>query len=333
MSTQLANTLRLPSHSLSSLQVASSHELLSAIKDRELDGGQMLVLGSGSNVVLPPELPKHVLLVTDRTIAVVDEGESSVVIEVGAGKDWHELVLETLEAGWYGLENLALIPGLVGAAPIQNIGAYGRELSDFLMSVSGVDLTDRVVRILNADACELRYRESVFKSRLRDRFVITSVQLKLSKKAAVNAEYPSLARALAASKSNPTPAEVCEAVIATRRERLPDPAETPNAGSFFKNPIVDAETAARLRSEEPQCPLFEVGGSFKSSAAWMIDQCGLRGFDLGPVGMSAKHALVLVNHGQAEQADVLALAKHVQGTVAGRFGVALNIEPRVYTHE
>ncbi|MEM1402381.1 MAG: UDP-N-acetylmuramate dehydrogenase [Pseudomonadota bacterium] len=333
MSSQITNTLSLPSQAISQLQLAGSDELLLAIHDRQLKREQMLVLGSGSNVVLPAQLPKHVVTITDRSIAVVDEDENSVVIEVGAGKDWHELVLETLEAGWFGLENLALIPGLVGAAPVQNIGAYGRELSGCLLAVSGVDLVARAIRTLDANACELRYRDSVFKGRLRDRFVITSVRLSLNKKAHVNADYPSLARALAVSASSPTPMEVCEAVISTREDRLPDPAEIPNAGSFFKNPVLDDRPAERLRTEFPECPLFEAGGSFKSSAAWMIDQCGLRGFSMGPAGMSAKHALVLVNHGRAQQADVLALAAHVQAVVAQRFGVTLSIEPRVYPDE
>ena len=217
---------------------------------------------------------------------------------------------------------------------MQNIGAYGRELSEFVIAVHGADLERRSVETLSAEACEFAYRESVFKGRLRDRFVITAVDLKLPKTPAMSAEYPALAARLKETAGELTPRKIMDTVIALRRERLPDPARIANAGSFFKNPVVASTKARQIRAAVEDAPLYpQADGRVKLSAAWLIERCGLRGYSPNAAAISDRHALVVVNRGGATQKDILALAAEVQEAVAGRFGVDLEIEPRVYGGE
>jgi UDP-N-acetylmuramate dehydrogenase len=289
----------------------------------------LLTIGEGSNVVLPAALDACVLQVVDRTVKVLSEDARHSVLRIGAGKPWHELVLESLREQRFGLENLALIPGSVGAAPVQNIGAYGRELSEFVIGVHGVDLQQQQARHLSTTECGFAYRDSVFKQGLRDRFVITAVDLRLYRQPRTNISYPALRDRLPGPA--PTPQEICAAVIALRQERLPDPASHPNAGSFFKNPLVEATQADALAGRYPDLPRHhQSDGRSKLSAAWLIDHCGLRGTACGQVRVSERHALVLETRAGATQADVLALAERVIETVAEEFGVTLEPEPRIY---
>lgn len=328
--TALANTLGLPASAARILKVAHGNDALAGLDLASQTSLPVLPLGQGSNVVLPHLLQRAVFVSTDRSVQVIDEDTDAVLLRVGAGKGWHELVLETVTNGWFGLENLALIPGTVGAAPIQNIGAYGVELSQFVRAVHGVDLQLAEKKSLSAEACEFAYRDSVFKNILRDRFFITSVDLRLSKLPRVDVSYPALKNALD-GEAQPTSQQVCDAVVRIRQQRLPDPALQPNAGSFFKNPIVSPQVYAALRDEHSELPAFaQTNGDYKLAAAWLIERAGLRGFAAGRVAMGERHALVLINTGKAGQQDVLALAATVQQRIEALFDLHLEVEPRVY---
>lgn len=326
----IANTLRLPCRAHRLVPVRDDEDVARAIAIAERERLALRALGDGSNVVLPPSLRALVLRVADDAVRVLDDSPAQVTLRVGAGKNWHALVEETLRRGWYGLENLALIPGQVGAAPVQNIGAYGRQLQDFAVAVHGSDLRTARRRSLPARDCEFAYRDSVFKGRLRDRFLIRAVDLRLSKTPDPHLAYPALRERLRSGPYPATPRGVFDAVVAQRRERLPDPARRPNAGSFFKNPVLATARVEGLARRFPDLPRFaphEAGA--KLPAAWLIERCGLRGARQGQAMVSKTHALVVENAGGATQADVLALAERVQARVYAAFGVRLVREPRV----
>jgi UDP-N-acetylmuramate dehydrogenase len=328
-----ANTLRLPCSAPAVLTVDSADDVSEAIdwcRNRAL---RLLPLGEGSNVVLPPRLRRAVLRSADAGRRVVEDRGEAVTLRVGAALHWHTLVSDCLAEGLHGLENLALIPGSTGAAPVQNIGAYGVEIASFVVAVHGVHLdTSRPESLRPAD-CDFAYRDSVFKGRLRDRFLITSVDLRLSRTPHPVADYPALAARLAAAGLAATARNVYDTVVALRRERLPDPRELPNAGSFFKNPIVSAAQAEALAARYPSLPVHaQDGGRAKLSAAWMIDACGFRGTRQGGAAVHGDHALVLLNLGGGQN-DLLELARRIRDAVEARFDVALEIEPTLYADD
>lgn len=294
------------------------------------DAPELLLFGAGSNVVLVTP-PAAVLRILDDRIAVTEDAEATVLVRCAAGKTWHDFVMHTLDNGWFGLENLALIPGTVGASPVQNIGAYGVEIMDRIVSVEAWDRhTSMPVTFLH-DACDFSYRDSRFKH-TPDRYFITHVTFKLGKRPELVLDYAGILEELkAAGIIEPTPRTVAEAVIRQRQRKLPDPAVTGNAGSFFKNPIVDETFAAKLAAQFPDMPVnrSSAAGTRKLSAAWLIEQAGMKGYTRGRAGVSAQHALVLVNHGDASGAEVLQVARDVAAAVEGKFGVPLQPEPRL----
>jgi len=301
-----------------------------------LRDGPVLVLGGGSNLLFAGDPEGTVLALGGQQVRIVeDDGERSIV-RADAGVEWHALVLWTLGHGLAGLENLALIPGTVGAAPIQNIGAYGVEVREHIHVVEAFDRTlGRVVRLQSAD-CAFAYRDSLFK-RDPDRHVVTAVEFVLHRDATPRLDYAGLRDELlamgadAALLDGTRASQVAEAVCRIRRRKLPDPAVLGNAGSFFKNPIVPAAHSERLQAAHPSLPAFRGSDETtrKLSAAWLIDACGWKGFREGDAGVAASHALVLVNHGQASGAQLLDLARRIAASVHERFGVHLEPEPRV----
>jgi UDP-N-acetylmuramate dehydrogenase len=290
-----------------------------------------MVLGGGSNLLFAGNPPGAVVALATRGISVVDGDGERAIVRADAGVGWHDFVLWTLAQGLYGLENLALIPGTVGAAPIQNIGAYGAEVREHVHAVETFDRdAAAMVRLGNAD-CGFAYRDSRFKQEPA-RHIVTAVEFALSRTPALRVEYAGIAEELAAmGVAEPTPRDVSDAVIRIRRRKLPDPAVVGNAGSFFKNPIVPAAQAEALHSEHPSLPVFHAGDDAmrKLSAAWLIDQCGWKGHREGDAGVAASHALVLVNHGGATGAQLLGLARRIADSVRERFGVAIEPEPRI----
>ena len=296
-------------------------------------GCRRLVLGGGSNLVLPSEFDGLVvhMAITERALA--GEDAEARYVRFGGGELWHDAVAWTLAQGWPGLENLALIPGTVGAAPIQNIGAYGLELADRFQELTACDLDTGDLLRFDRAACRFAYRDSVFKAEgwsRAGRYVIVDVTLRLPKIWQANTGYADLSAYLQreGDAASPTPQRIFEAVCAVRRGKLPDPSVLPNAGSFFQNPVVDAGLAERLRAAHPTLPVYpQADGRAKLAAGWLIEHAGWKGRDLGPVGMYKKQALVLVNRGGAVADDVAQLMRAVQRDVRATFGVDLSVEP------
>lgn len=329
---QRYNTLALQGLARGLVHVADQRQLLAALQWAQARKLPVIPLGEGSNVVIAGDLEALVLRMETRGIQRLDDTAQGVLLRVAAGENWHDLVQWTLQQGFYGLENLALIPGTVGAAPIQNIGAYGVELAPFVRAVHCLELATGRSCSLAASDCEFGYRDSVFKRSLRDQLLITAVDIELSRQPDVQVEYPALARELSGlPAAAPSPQDVFDAVVRIRRSKLPDPARVPNAGSFFKNPVVTGDTASELLRQFPGLPLYPQNDQqVKLPAAWLIDYCGWKGRRVGELGVHPEHALVLVNYGCDSGARLLELAAAVAASVLATFNIALEIEPRVY---
>ncbi|WP_286694172.1 UDP-N-acetylmuramate dehydrogenase [Spongiibacter sp. UBA1325] len=327
------NTLGVTAQAHAYSAIDSDGDLRDALQYAEQHGLPSLVLGGGSNIVLSDDYPGLVIHMRQRGI-IASPIEGGVALRVAAGENWDALLRYCLDQGWYGLENLIAIPGSVGAAPVQNIGAYGVELSHCLAWVEGWDRRLGERRRLSAEQCQLAYRDSIFKGALRDQFIITEVGLHLRHRAHANTDYPALRQFLVEHGESPEkvhPRVVAQAVAAIRAAKLPDVHAEPNAGSFFKNPLVSADVAKQLLIDFPEMAHWPMpDGQVKLAAAWLVDQCGWKGRRLGPVGVHPKQAIVLVNYQQGRGEDILALADAIIGDVARRFGVQLAIEPRVY---
>ncbi len=322
------NTFGLPGTAARYLRVDSVPALVAAARAGQLRGPR-LVLGGGSNVVFCGDVDRLVLHVALSGREVVDEDAHATRVAASAGENWHAFVRWTLEQGLPGLENLSLIPGTVGAAPVQNIGAYGLELAERFDHLEAVDLDSGDTLRLNRDDCRFGYRDSIFKQALAGRVLITRVVFRLPRPWQPVLGYADVAAWLAERGiATPTAMQVSDAVIAIRQQKLPDPAQAGNAGSFFKNPVVDTAIAQRLLAEHPHAPHYpQPDGRTKLAAGWLIDQCGWKGRALGPVACHDRQALVLVNRGGATGADVRRIAERIQADVQARFGIALEPEP------
>ena len=297
-----------------------------------LRDGPVLVLGGGSNLLFAGDPPGATLALTAQRIEMLEDDGTGAIVRADAGVAWHDFVLWTLGHGLCGLENLALIPGTVGAAPIQNIGAYGVEVRERIHAVEAFDRKSGGFVRFAAGECEFAYRDSLFK-RDPEHYIVVAVEFALSRTPALKLEYAGIGEELQAMgvEAAPRASQVAEAVIRIRRRKLPDPALLGNAGSFFKNPIVPVAQADALLARHASMPVFRGAGddSRKLSAAWLIDQCGWKGQRDGDAGVAASHALVLVNHGHASGAQLLGLARRISASVQDRFGVAIEPEPRI----
>ncbi|MFC3533599.1 UDP-N-acetylmuramate dehydrogenase [Vogesella facilis] len=295
--------------------------------------GPVLWLGGGSNLLFTRDYPGLVIKVALRGIRLLADDGDSVLVEAAAGENWHDFVQYTLAQGWSGLENLSLIPGTVGASPIQNIGAYGVEVKDHLAQVVCADLRHGgCERVLDNADCRFAYRDSVFKQQLAGQLLVTAVRFRLQRRFQPRIGYGDIQQQLQAMGAGeaPTAQQVSAAVIAIRQSKLPDPATLGNAGSFFKNPLVSRETADALLARFPALPHYpQPDGRVKLAAGWLIDQAGLKGYRDGDAGVHARQALVLVNHGHASGSQMWALANKVRDTVRERYGVELEPEPIV----
>ena len=286
-------------------------------------------LGGGSNVILPESLPGATLLINILGQEIICSDNENSWLSVGAGVNWHDLVAWTLEHDLPGLENLALIPGTVGAAPIQNIGAYGVEVGEYIDSIEAFDSKVQDFVTLPKETCQFAYRDSYFKQH-PNRFIVTKVVFKIPKTWQARLQYADLARQFSESKSSPSAKQIFDAVCAIRSRKLPDPKVIGNAGSFFQNPIVSTEQCEQLIKKFPNLVSYpDTPGMQKLAAGWLIDQCGFKGKRVGPVGVYENQALVLVNHGGGTSIDILNLAKNIQEEVLGKFGVQLEIEPNI----
>jgi len=283
----------------------------------------VFVLGGGSNILVtrPIEVVAHVEIYGRQ---IVEETQATVTVRIGAGENWHSCVTWAVAHGWAGIEALALIPGTAGAAPIQNIGAYGQQLSDVCQWVEGVDLSSGKPRRFSAVECHFGYRDSIFKGELAGKFLVTAVGIRLAKQESAAIVYPELAQSLA-GVVKPTIEDVFVHVVQLRKRKLPPP-ELGSAGSFFKNPIVPFDVASMLSSQYPTMPQYPSNGAVKLSAGWLIEQCGYKGVRRGDVGVYDRHALVLVNWGSAQGDEVVRLASEIKDAVRTRFGIELEEE-------
>jgi UDP-N-acetylmuramate dehydrogenase len=325
------NSFGLPAVAHTLVRIAADADVRRVVDHPQLGRAPKFVLGGGSNIVLTRDMPQVVLKVEVKGRALVRETDSAWIVEAGAGENWHEFVAWTLAQGWPGLENMALIPGTVGASPVQNIGAYGIELKDRFESLDAVDLVTGRSVTLASGICAFGYRDSVFKHSLAGRSVITRVRFRLPKPWQPVLGYLELERKMAETGiSAPSPQQVFDWVCAIRRAKLPDPALVGNAGSFFKNPVVTPEQCRDIIGRDPEIVHYPMpDGSVKLAAGWMIDACGWKGKSIGRAGVYEKQALVIVNRGGAIGSEVVTLARAIQESVYGRFGIRLEPEPVV----
>ncbi len=348
VSLQALNTLALPGQAEFFSRVHNNDELAEALAYAQAHKLKVTVLGGGSNVVLASNISGLVIQVATRGIERCEQGDHSKTLHwtAAAGENWHQFVQHTLAEKSYGLENLSLIPGLVGAAPIQNIGAYGLEISDRFVSLQALEIsTGKTVRFSKSD-CQFGYRESVFKQAAAGQFVVTSVTLALSEQPNVDISYPALAAALSTTSdirqssvpegalslgsAQISPQQVSEAVCRIREQKLPDPTLQPNAGSFFKNPVISKDRWQQLRGKYPELPGYpQLDGGVKLPAAWLIDQAGWKGAAGQGCSVHREHALVLVNNGGCSGRQLLQLAEDIIVDIERCFGILLAIEPQV----
>lgn len=322
------NTLALPGRAARYLRVTDGAQLAAPA----LKGERRFILGGGSNLVLTGDFAGLVLHMAIPGKRLLGEDADAWYIEAGAGENWHDFVQWTLQQGWPGLENLSLIPGTVGAAPIQNIGAYGLEVGECFHTLTAWDFDQGSFVSFDRADCRFAYRDSLFKQQgwhQSGRMAITSVVFRLPKVWQPNIRYADVTQELAAQEiDSPTPQAIARAIVAVRQRKLPDPRDVPNTGSFFHNPVVDAAIAERIATDFPNLPRYpQPDGRVKLAAGWLIEQAGWKGKNLGPVGMYEKQALVLVNRGGATGADVARTMAAVQADVRARFAVDLTPEP------
>lgn len=347
---QALNTFHIVARANALARISSEADVLALLQSPDWVNARKFVLGGGSNIVLTGDVKPLVLKVEIMGRRLVEETAKHFIVEAGAGENWHDLVAWTLAQGWPGLENMALIPGTVGAAPVQNIGAYGVELQDRFESLDAIDLETGQVFTLNAAQCAFGYRDSVFKHSsqpsedkgkrpigLKNRVIILRVRFALPKAWKSVLGYADIEKKMMGEGcTQPSAQQLFDWVCAIRRAKLPDPAVIGNVGSFFKNPTVSAEQCADIIARDPKVVYYRLDdGSFKLAAGWLIDACGWRGKTVGMAGVFEKQALVLVNRGSVQGHDgatggeVMTLAKSIQTSVYERFGIQLDIEPVV----
>jgi UDP-N-acetylmuramate dehydrogenase len=311
-------------------EINSIAELKKAL---ELKGyPNLFVLGGGSNMLITRDLEHLVLYINIKGIEVVSENNDEAILKVNAGENWHNLVLWTLEHDYGGLENLSLIPGNTGTAPIQNIGAYGVELKDTFVSCEAMEIATQKLKTFTREDCRFGYRDSYFKNEGLGKYIITSVSFKLTKRNhAIHVDYGAIVSELQKSGiSSPSIRDVSNAVIAIRKSKLPDPGELGNSGSFFKNPVVDRQQFDNFSRLHPNAPFYKVSeNEFKIPAGWLIEQCGFKGKRFGDAGVHKDQALVLVNYGNASGGEIIELAENIIGSVQRKFGIGITPEVNI----
>jgi UDP-N-acetylmuramate dehydrogenase len=312
--------------------VNSVQDAQTLLKNRDTNQLSKLVLGGGSNILFTQDFSGLVIRNKILGIEAILEDDNNIWLTIGAGENWHQFVLYCIAHNYAGIENLSLIPGTVGAAPVQNIGAYGAELESVFESLSAIDLITGDNRTFSQKQCQFGYRDSIFKKELKNKFLITHVTLKLSKHAHLNTTYGAVDSVLKDMKiTQPSIADISKAVIQIRNQKLPNPETLPNAGSFFKNPIIELNHFEELKSNFPEIPSFpQPNQQIKIPAAWLIDHCNLKGFKENGVGISSDHALVLVNYNNPKGAAIQALSREVQDKVSKKFNVYLDTEVNIH---
>jgi UDP-N-acetylmuramate dehydrogenase len=313
------------------VEINSIDEFQELLQHETYINNEKLIIGGGSNLLFTKDFRGIVIKNNLKGKEIVWENEEAAIVKIGAGENWHELVMWCIEKGLCGIENLSLIPGCVGASPMQNIGAYGVEIKELFYELEAYDLRDGTLHKFNKEDCNFGYRESVFKHEHKNKFLITSVSYRLKKKASLNVSYGAIGAELqAAGITEPTTRDVSDAVIRIRKSKLPDPAETGNAGSFFKNPEISAKKHSELKNEFPEIVAYALpNGNYKLAAGWLIEQCGLKGYEHNGAAVHVKQALVLINKNNCTGKDVYELSGYVMQKVFDKFGVTLEREVNI----
>ncbi|MDF1653829.1 MAG: UDP-N-acetylmuramate dehydrogenase [Coxiellaceae bacterium] len=312
-------------------KVSSTQQLLNDLPQLRSYQLPLLILGGGSNILLTSNYDGIVIKMENYGIETVSEDDEQIILRIAAGENWHQLVMHCVDKNYGGIENLSLIPGLVGATPIQNIGAYGVELKDVFQSLSAIEIATGKIVTFDYDQCQFDYRHSTFKAENKNKFIITDVTLRLSKNPVTNTSYHGISQQLEdMCICSPTIQDVSRAVISIRQQKLPDPAVIGNAGSFFKNPVINADLFSQLQQRYPKLPSYIVDNEkHKIPAAWLIEQCGFKGKRIDQIGVHDKQAVVLVNHGNGAGNTIAELAKQIQKTVLDKFDVPLETEVNI----
>ncbi|MFZ9263475.1 MAG: UDP-N-acetylmuramate dehydrogenase [Chitinophagaceae bacterium] len=324
------NTFGIDANAKEFVVIKSHQDLQALISQRDLTKEKFLILGGGSNILFTKDFDGLIIKNEITGVELINQDDELVWVKVGAGVVWHDFVLYCIEKGWGGLENLSLIPGTVGASPIQNIGAYGVEVKNVIEEVIGIDLITKHTKIIKSIDCHFEYRSSIFKTTLKNKFLITDVVFRFRKHPELRIEYGAIKDEL--KKENiekPTIKDISNAVINIRRSKLPDPAIIGNAGSFFKNPVVSQNKLSELKAAYPSIVSYPFGEQFKLAAGWLIEQAGWKGYRENNVGSHEKQALVLVNYGGAAGADILSLAQKIQDSIKQKFDVDLEMEVNI----
>ena len=333
------NTFNVSAYARYFVDIKSTTDLIEALTFSQQNNLRIMIIGQGSNLLFKKDYLGLIVELNIKGIELIKEiDEGYYYIKAQCGENWHEFVKHCLQSGYYGLENLSLIPGTVGAAPVQNIGAYGVELSEFLHELEAIEIASGKVVIFSKEDCQLSYRHSIFKSELKDKFIITNVTYKLLKHPQPNLSYPALHNALKNEETgNISPQLISDTVCQIRRSKLPDPTELGNAGSFFWNPIVSTDIFLALQEKHSGIVAFpyvdQKRGAekeqYKLAAAWLIEQAGWKGFREGDVGVHKEHSLVLINYGEATGAELYELSHRIQESVKEMFGIELRPEVRI----
>jgi UDP-N-acetylmuramate dehydrogenase len=325
------NTFGLDIVSKKFIEVSDTQELKSVLHEISIIKEPLLILGGGSNILFTKNFEGIVLKNSILGLEVVNENDDFVDVKVGAGEQWHGFVLWCIKQGYGGVENLSLIPGTVGAAPMQNIGAYGVEIKDVFVSLEALNLETLKFESFNNSDCQFGYRQSIFKNIKKGKYIITDVTFKLSKNPVLNTSYGGIKNILDEhGVTDPSIKAVSDAVIEIRSSKLPDPNKIGNAGSFFKNPVIVRNIFEEIKNNYPDIPSYLLPeGLVKLPAAWLIENCGWKGKRRGEIGVHDKQALVLVNHGSGNGSDIYQLAVDIQTSVKDKFGIDLEMEVNV----
>ena len=324
------NTFGITVHSRYFVSISNIDQLREVLASEIARNNPLLIMGGGSNILFTQPYPGLIILNHIKGIDIIDETNDSALVSAGGGENWQDLVNFALNHNLGGIENLSLIPGSVGAAPIQNIGAYGVELKEVMESLTAIELATGEERTFSNVECDFGYRNSVFKKSLKDQYLITNVCLRLSKLPKLNTSYGAINTLLEQKGiENPTIRDVSKAVIEIRQSKLPDPADIGNAGSFFKNPVIDKIDYEGLKLLFADIPGYVNVKEVKVPAAWLIDQCGWKGKRFGDIGVHDKQPLVLVNYGNGSGMEIKNLAEEIRVSVTDKFGIELEVEPRI----
>jgi UDP-N-acetylmuramate dehydrogenase len=325
------NTFGINAHCKLFTVARNGDDIKAFIRDKALNNQPWLILGGGSNVLFTEDFNGLVIKNELKGIEIVEESSAHARLKIMSGEVWHQVVLFAVERGLGGIENLSLIPGTAGAAPMQNIGAYGVELEQVFESLEAINLETGEIENFNREQCRFGYRESIFKHEARGKYFILSITLDLKKKSILHTEYGAIQEVLKEEGiSDPTIKDVSQAVISIRQSKLPNPTELGNAGSFFKNPEIEPSHYQKLKKDYPAMPGYEVeNGKIKVPAGWLIEQCGWKGKRVGNTGSHARQALVLVNYGGASGKEIIRLARDIQASVHAKFGIDINPEVNI----